>query len=56
MKKLIYLYLIFFSFNLFAQEGIRFEKIPFKEILAKAKKKTSSFLSMQWLLGVVHVK
>ena len=38
MKKLIYLYLIFFSFNVFSQEGIRFEKIPFKEILAKAKK------------------
>ncbi len=38
MKKLIYLYLLFFSFTVFAQEGIRFEKIPFKEILAKAKK------------------
>ena len=38
MKRLISGLLVFFSILLWAQEGIQFDEIPFKDLLAKAKK------------------
>jgi hypothetical protein len=39
-----------------AQETIQFQELPFKEIIAKAKKEKNWFLLMRMLHGADHAK
>ncbi len=44
MKKIISGYLFFCAVIISAQEAIQFQELPFKDILAKAKKEKNWFL------------
>ncbi|MEF9479482.1 hypothetical protein OWR28_18650 [Chryseobacterium sp. 1B4] len=56
MKKIISGISIFCAIAVSAQESIQFQELPFKDIIAKAKKEKNWFLLMPMLPGADRAK
>lgn len=56
MKKIISGLLLFSAVTAFAQDTIKFEDLPFKDLIAKAKKEKRLSFWMPMLHGAVRAK